>query len=73
VSRLKSECAYYVCVSERVLVCVCVSESVFVCVSATEYNVLALLGKGGFGRVFHCRHKRTGEEVAIKVMNKKLQ
>lgn len=34
----------------------------------SEYDIERLLGQGGFGRVDLCRHKFTGELVAIKHM-----
>ncbi len=33
-----------------------------------EFRVLELLGEGGVGRVYRCRHPRTGQDVAIKVL-----
>lgn len=33
-----------------------------------EYEVLRLLGEGGFGKVFLARHKQSGEQFAIKVI-----
>jgi serine/threonine protein kinase len=29
------------------------------------------IGKGTYGKVYHCVHRRTGYEVAIKALNKK--
>lgn len=33
-----------------------------------QYEVLALLGHGGMGEVYHARHKRLKRDVALKVM-----
>ncbi|CAG2248016.1 PLK4 [Mytilus edulis] len=37
-----------------------------------DYQVLNLLGKGGFACVYRARSNKTGEEVAIKMIDKKL-
>ncbi|KAG5319316.1 PLK4 kinase, partial [Pseudoatta argentina] len=37
-----------------------------------EYKVLELLGKGGYGSVFHAICLRSGKEVAIKMIDKKM-
>ncbi|CAE8602635.1 unnamed protein product, partial [Polarella glacialis] len=34
------------------------------------YEFVALVGEGGFGKVYSARHRRTGEIVAIKIMPK---
>lgn len=33
------------------------------------YDFIELIGKGGFARVYKCRERRTGELVAIKIVN----
>jgi Ca2+-binding EF-hand superfamily protein len=39
--------------------------------AATQYYEIGeMIGEGGFGKVHLARHKRTGEQVAIKVMKK---
>ncbi|CAG2248017.1 PLK4 [Mytilus edulis] len=40
--------------------------------SIEDYQVLNLLGKGGFACVYRARSNKTGEEVAIKMIDKKL-
>ncbi|XP_062514832.1 serine/threonine-protein kinase PLK4-like [Corticium candelabrum] len=37
-----------------------------------DYQVLDLLGKGGFANVYRARSKHNGQEVAIKMIDKKL-
>lgn len=37
-----------------------------------DYNVLNLLGKGGFACVYRAKCRRSGQEVAIKMIDKKL-
>jgi polo-like kinase 4 len=37
-----------------------------------DYQVLDLLGKGGFANVYRARCKHNGQEVAIKMIDKKL-
>ena len=32
------------------------------------YELTRLLGSGGMSRVFHGRHRRTGQEVAVKIL-----
>jgi Protein kinase domain len=39
-------------------------------VIADDYDVLELLGQGAFAKVFRGTHKKTGEEVAIKIIDK---
>ena len=34
-----------------------------------DYDVLDLLGKGGFACVYRARSKRNGQEVAIKMVS----
>ena len=34
-----------------------------------QYDLLNMLGEGGFGRVYRARHRETGELVAIKFMD----
>ena len=41
----------------------------FVFLFVQEYEVLDLLGKGGFAVVYRARCKRTGLEVAIKMVS----
>jgi serine/threonine-protein kinase len=36
--------------------------------SIASYEVIGELGHGGMGIVYHCRHKATGESVAIKIL-----
>uniref|UniRef100_A0A8W8KS36 Protein kinase domain-containing protein n=1 Tax=Magallana gigas TaxID=29159 RepID=A0A8W8KS36_MAGGI len=40
--------------------------------SIDDYQVLNLLGKGGFACVYRARSNKTGMEVAIKMIDKKL-
>ncbi|XP_071087123.1 serine/threonine-protein kinase PLK4-like isoform X1 [Haliotis cracherodii] len=40
--------------------------------SIEDYQVLNLLGKGGFACVYRARSNKTGQEVAIKMIDKKL-
>ncbi|XP_076446054.1 serine/threonine-protein kinase PLK4-like isoform X2 [Babylonia areolata] len=40
--------------------------------SLNDYQVLNLLGKGGFACVYRARSNKTGQEVAIKMIDKKL-
>ncbi|KAL0235104.1 hypothetical protein GEMRC1_001686 [Eukaryota sp. GEM-RC1] len=37
----------------------------------SDYDICTLLGKGAFSHVFHGRSKHTGQDVAIKVIDKK--
>ncbi|XP_059479721.1 serine/threonine-protein kinase PLK4 [Neocloeon triangulifer] len=37
-----------------------------------DYEVLNLLGKGGFASVYRARCKKTGQDVAVKMIDKKL-
>ena len=34
----------------------------------SRYIIIGTLGEGTFGKVAHCRHKYTGEEVAVKII-----
>ena len=40
--------------------------------SIKDYNVFEQLGKGGFAQVYRAQCKATNEEVAIKMIDKKL-
>lgn len=40
--------------------------------SFKEFQVLNLIGRGGFACVYRARSVKTGEEVAIKMIDKKL-
>ena len=35
-----------------------------------EYKLGKVLGEGGFGLVYSCKHKQTGAERAVKVLQK---
>jgi serine/threonine protein kinase len=35
---------------------------------AEDYTVIKMLGNGGYGKVFHVRHKTDGMEYAVKVV-----
>ena len=39
--------------------------------SIRDYESLAIIGRGAFGEVHVCRHKTTGEVMAIKKIRKK--
>lgn len=34
-----------------------------------QYQMDVLLGEGGFGKVFKAVHKKTGEVVAVKILD----
>jgi len=40
-------------------------------ISAYDFDPLHIIGRGAFGEVWICRHKETGEVVAMKKMKKK--
>ncbi len=40
--------------------------------SKNDFMLLAILGKGGFGEVYLCRKRDTGEVLALKKMPKSL-
>ncbi|ELR17437.1 Serine/threonine kinase [Acanthamoeba castellanii str. Neff] len=39
-------------------------------IRVNDFQVLSLLGRGGYGEVFLCRHRESGEVVALKRMKK---
>ena len=39
-------------------------------IKLTDYNVGVTLGTGSFGRVKLCKHKKTGEFSALKILKK---
>lgn len=39
--------------------------------SVKDFRVTAIIGKGGFGKVYKARHRRSGRDYALKVMNRK--
>jgi len=39
-------------------------------ISARDFDPLKIIGRGAFGEVRVCKHKKTGEVVAIKKMKK---
>ena len=41
-------------------------------ISARDFDPLKIIGRGAFGEVRVCKHKKTGEVVAIKKMKKTL-
>lgn len=40
------------------------------CASIKDFEVLSVIGRGGFGKVFQVRHKKTKEIYAMKVLSK---
>jgi eukaryotic-like serine/threonine-protein kinase len=40
--------------------------------AAGNFNITALLGAGGMGRVYHGQHRALGKQVAIKVLSREL-
>jgi serine/threonine protein kinase len=41
-------------------------------ISLDSFEVIKLIGSGGFSKVFLCRYKRTGEFYAMKVIDKEV-
>jgi serine/threonine protein kinase len=40
-------------------------------ITLSDFEIIEELGKGAYGEVVYAKHKKSGNEVAIKICNKK--